>query len=84
MAPDADPSTAKVVWRPYAHAGTAVTSLDSPGDGTWVFVAVTFASGSHTLYLDGVAQGTSGLTGSFTNYSSTPLTLGGWTGDGTC
>jgi len=77
----ADPNTARVVWRqsggpaPVLLTGTTFVSTN------WHHVAVTFASTSSTLYVDGVAQGTATGTGLHDN-AGIPLSIGAWAGDG--
>ncbi len=77
-----NPETAKIIWRPYNGGINAVTSRISPGNGKWRYIVVTYSSGSHKLYIDGLLDATSGTTGSVNNDSSIPLSIGAWTGDG--
>ncbi len=78
-----NPATARVTWQPYdAFNPVALTGGTSVGDGVWRHVAVTFSSGSHTLYIDGNIDGLSSASGSIRNDPSVPLTLGAWVGHG--
>ena len=77
-----DPATAEIIWIPYSPTVIAVTGATSVGNGTWHHVAIVFTSGAHTLYLDGVSDGTGTTTGSAGDNSSTVLSIGAWIGDG--
>lgn len=77
-----DPATAKILWRPYISNVAACTSATSPGNGVWRHILVTYASGSHRLYLDGQQDATGTTTGTMTNDSAQPLTVGSWLGFG--
>lgn len=77
-----DPSTAVVTWRPYTIGSPALTSATVIGDGVWRHIAITFTSGDHRMYVDGVLEDTSTTTGSMFNNSGMPLTIGAWIGDG--
>lgn len=77
----ANPTSARVVWRqsggpaPVLVTGTTVVGTN------WHHIAVTFANGGSTLYLDGVVQGTA-VGASLNNNSGVPLSIGAWAGDG--
>lgn len=76
-----NPSTAKVTWAAYT-GDPNITGATSVGSGVWRHVVVTFSSGSHVLYVDGVQDGTSAQTGTISNNSAVPLSIGAWIGDG--
>ena len=73
-----NPATAHVTWRPYGAGGIAITSSSIIGDDVWRHVAVTYSSGSHMLYINGLLVGTSATTGTIANNAAMPLTLGAW------
>ena len=72
----ADPNTAKIVWRPYA-LGNNIISTISPGND-WNHVAIVYSSGNHEMFLNGASVGTSTVTGTMSNTSFIPMTIGGW------
>ena len=76
-----DPSTAKIRWFPYGN-GVAITGNTTVGNNTWRHVVITFASGTHALYLDGVNDGTGATTGSMADDATIPASIGAWIGDG--
>jgi hypothetical protein len=76
-----NPATARVIWQPYGTA-FAITGSTIVGNGQWHHVAISFSSGSHRLYVDGVLDGSSSTVGSIRNSATTPLTIGAWIGDG--
>ena len=79
-----DPATAKIKWMPYGYT-VAITSTISPGNNQWVHIAVTYQSGSHKLYINGVQDGgTSTLTGTINNNSAVPFYIGAWAAGGNC
>ena len=75
------PDTAKITWSAYDPAVTDITGSTIVGDNQWHHVAVTWESGSHTLYLDGEVDGTSEVEGTIRS-STIPLTIGAWIGSG--
>jgi hypothetical protein len=75
------PATAKLTWQPYTSAAPAIVGTTNVGNDVWRHVAVSYASGSHQLYLDGVLQGSSAAAGTIAN-NATPLTVGAWKGTG--
>lgn len=77
-----DPATAKILWRPYISNVAACTSATSPGDGVWRHILISYASGSHQLYLDGVLDASGTTAGTMTNDAAQPLTIGSWLGFG--
>ncbi len=77
-----DPATAKIIWNPYAYGTTAITSTAAAGNGVWNHIAITYASGNHKMYINGVLVGTSTLTGTISTNTSKALTIGGWIDDG--
>ena len=58
-----DPQAAKITWSPYHHGNPAIVATKSVGDATWHHIAITFRSGDHRLYVDGVLEGSSTETG---------------------
>jgi hypothetical protein len=76
-----NPATARIIWQPYS-TGIAITGSTIVGDGRWRQIAITFSSGSHKLYVDGVLDGSSFTVGQISNVPTLPLTIGAWTGDG--
>ena len=78
---DPNPNTAKIVWKPYGFASTAITSNTSPGNG-WNHIAIVYSSGNHKLYLNGVLDGSGSEAGTMANSITTPFTLGAWIDDG--
>lgn len=77
-----NPDTALIRWAPYVNSTYACTSVSSPGDGRWRHIIVTYSSGAHALYIDGVQESTGATTGSMANDVATPLTIGAWIGAG--
>lgn len=77
-----NPATARIIWNPYSYNGTAITSTAAPGDGVWNHIAITYSSGDHKMYINGVLVGSSTATGTIANNSAKALTLGGWIDDG--
>ncbi len=75
------PATAHIIWMPYGFS-IALTGATPVGNGRWRHVVITYTSGSHTLYLDGVVDGTGSTAGAPQNDSSVPLSIGAWSGDG--
>lgn len=71
-----NPTTAKVVWRPYATGTSACVSATSPGLDIWRHILVSYVSGNHRLYMDGVLEDTGTTTGTMTSSVTTPLTIG--------
>ncbi len=76
-----NPATAGVnfgmdVYSPVITGSTAV------GLNVDRHIVITYRSGSQSLYLDGVLDGTGGGTGGIANSASTPMTIGAWPGDG--
>jgi hypothetical protein len=57
-----DPAVAQITWSPYG-TNTTITSRTIAGDGVWHHLAVTFRSGEHRLYVDGMLEGSSSVTG---------------------
>ncbi|MCW3807776.1 LamG-like jellyroll fold domain-containing protein [Plebeiibacterium marinum] len=80
----ANPNSANVIWRPYYSGSTktVLTSSVSPGENTWIHLAITYSSGSHIMYINGAQVATSASTGSVADNISVPLTIGAWVGDG--
>lgn len=76
-----NPATAVVQLRLYSGALT-LESVTTVGDGTWRHIAVTYQNLSQELFMDGVSEGTSAVSGTITNNAAIPLTIGAWTGDG--
>jgi len=70
-----NPATAKVVWYPY-NPSASVTSSSSPGDGDWRQVTIVYASGAHTMYIDGVFEGSATTTGTMHASTNHLLTIG--------
>lgn len=79
-----DPATAVIRWVPYLYNQSAVTGSTAVGNGVWRHVVVTYSSGSHRLYLDGVQNGTGVTAGDISDDSSIVLSLGGWIDAGEC
>jgi hypothetical protein len=77
-----DPDTAKIIWKPYAATGIAITSSNSPGDDVWKNVVITFESGSHLMYINGEYEASGSTTGTISDDSSIVLSLGAWIDDG--
>jgi|GEM_PF-866061 len=77
-----NPATAKIIWNPYTFNTTAITSAAAPGDGVWNHIAITYQSGAHKMYVNGVLVGSSSLTGTINNNNAKVLTIGGWIDDG--
>jgi hypothetical protein len=77
-----NPATARVTWQPYDAGFPAIIGSTVVGDGQWRHVAITFSSGSHRLYIDGVLDGSSSAFGTISNTPGIPLTIGAWTGHG--
>jgi alpha-tubulin suppressor-like RCC1 family protein len=77
-----DPNTAKIIWRPYYFSSTPIISPSSPGNG-WNHIAITYSSGNHKMYVNGVLVDSSFETG-YMPPSSVPLTIGAWIDDGQC
>ncbi len=75
-----DPSTAKIIWFPYSNV--PITGNATVGDNQWVHIAITYQSGEHKIYVNGLLDVTSTTTGSISNNSSIPIAIGAWTGDG--
>lgn len=71
-----NPTTAKIVWRPYVTGTSACVSTTSPGINTWHHILVTYSSGSHVLYVNGVQEATGVTTGTMTNSASVALSIG--------
>lgn len=69
---DVDPTRAKVTWSPY-DGNTALIGTTTVGDGVWHHIAVTFRSGDHRLYIDGVLEGASGAAGTLLDYGNLDL-----------
>jgi hypothetical protein len=57
-----DPAIARITWSPYG-TNIAITGSTVVGEGVWHHVAVTFRSGEHRLYVDGVLEGFSDAAG---------------------
>jgi len=76
-----DPATARIVWRQSGGPAPVLITGTSPVGTSWHHIAITFAPGSSTLYLDGVPQG-SGAGGALNNNSGVALSIGAWGGDG--
>lgn len=76
-----NPATATCRWHAY---GTSVSAggATAVGDGTWRTIGVSYASGSHRLYLDGKQDGAGTGTGTIQNDTTIPLSIGGWLGTG--
>ncbi|MBL7812770.1 MAG: choice-of-anchor D domain-containing protein [Bacteroidetes bacterium] len=79
-----NPATAKIVWKPYAFTTNAIVSTATPGNNVWNHIAITYKSGEHKMYINGVLDNTGTTTGTINNNSSIPLTIGAWIGDGDC
>jgi hypothetical protein len=77
-----DPTTAKISLQLYNAGSPVLTSSAAVGNGVWHNIAVTFASGTQTLYVDGQVAGTSSAVGTISSNAGTALALGAWTGDG--
>lgn len=75
-----DPNTSGIVWRPYASAPSAITSTISPGE-KWNHLTITYSSGAHTMYLNGIQVGSSNSSGSIAT-STVPLAFGRWLNGG--
>src|SRR6185503_12724113 len=75
------PAGARVVWRQSGGPAPVLITGTTFVNTNWHHIAVTFAPGGSTLYVDGVAQGTAGGSG-MNNNSSIPLSIGAWAGDG--
>lgn len=71
-----NPDTAKVRWGAYISNVFPCTSVTSPGDGIWRHILISYASGSHQLYMDGVLESTGTTTGTIANDVTVPLTIG--------
>lgn len=78
-----NPASGKVTWTHQDSNNKDITGNTNVGTGTWRYVVVSFTSGSHVLYMDGVQVGTSSTTGSNNNNSAIDFTFGGWEGQGT-
>ncbi len=76
-----NPATAVVLWAPYVWNTYAITGSTAVGDGKWRHIAITYTSGSHSLYVDGILDGTGNTGGGITDYDVV-LSLGAWIGDG--
>ena len=71
-----NPALGKIKMSPYAINGHVVGST-AVGDGTWRNVVVTCTSGAQEIFLDGVSDGTGDKTGTGSNDTNIPLTIGG-------
>ncbi len=77
----ADPNVGRIVWRQAGGpAPVILTSAAAPGTN-WHHIAITFAPGVSSLYVDGQAQG-SAAGAAMGNNPATPLAIGAWAGDG--
>lgn len=77
-----DPASSGVTWQPYGAGPPAITGGTPVGDGEWHHIAIVFASGNHTLYIDGNVDGTSSNGGGMSANNAIPLAIGAWNGDG--
>lgn len=77
-----DPAAAHIQWRPYSVGDTPITSSVAVGNNRWRHLVITYTSGSHVMYVDGVVVGSSSMTGSISTNTSVPLTIGAWYSDG--
>ncbi len=72
-----NPAASRLVWRQSGGpAPILITGTTTVGTG-WRHIAVTFSPEGSTLYLDGVAQGSS-AGGALGNDPSVPLSIGAW------
>lgn len=71
-----NPDTAKIIWNPYASNVSACTSTQSPGVNVWHHVIVTYKTGDHRLYIDGVFDVVGTTAGTMTDSAGTALSLG--------
>ena len=74
-----NPSLAYLSWSPYGSQ--VILGSTNIGNGNWHYIVINYASGSHALYIDGVANGTATTVGTMHDDASIPLTPGGGTGD---
>lgn len=81
---NSNPATAKVIWCPYSHATVALESSSSPGSDTWVHIAITYASGTHKMFINGELEATSTTTGDIDDDDAVHLSIGAWIGHGNC
>ncbi|MDX5583761.1 MAG: LamG domain-containing protein, partial [Aureibaculum sp.] len=62
----ADPNLSKILWKPYTYVINAITSSTSPNND-WIHLAITYTNGDHRMYINGILEGTSTLTGTIQN-----------------
>jgi hypothetical protein len=72
----ANPTTAKVTWRPYAGLTIVMTSTNSPGLDVWRHILISWSSGNHRMWMDGLLEDTGSATGALTTALATPLSIG--------
>lgn len=77
-----NPDTALIRWAPYINSTYACTSTSNPGDRRWRHLVVTYSSGAHALYVDGVQESTGSTTGTMGSDASAVLGIGAWNGIG--
>lgn len=77
-----DPNTAKVLWSFQSYAANDITGATSPISGRWRHIVITFTSGTHKMYMDGVLDGSSATLGGNYDNLAIPLTIGAWIDDG--
>jgi len=76
-----NPATAKITWLPYA-VGNVVTGNTTIGNNEWVHIAISYQSGDHKIYVNGLLDATSILTGDIGDDITQMLSIGSWSGGG--
>lgn len=77
----ANPATARIVWRQSGGPAPVLITGTTAVGTNWHHIAVTFAPGNSTLYVDGVAEG-SAAGAALNNNANVPLSIGAWASDG--
>jgi hypothetical protein len=80
---NSNPASGKLTWTHQDANNKDITGDTNVGTSTWRYVVVSFTSGNHVMYMDGVQVGTSTITGANNNNSAIDFTFGGWEGQGT-